>query len=778
MKQENQILHSAKIRDAFQQVLEDSLPTYKFKRLQIVPLEDQEWFRKKVDRYLFVPILPNAGDAERQMVKRFEKLAFERDWDGHTRAMLMAQAFKAVLPQDPRNPGCYYVRRPLTAKANKSEYEWVNALIASARISRQWEKLWFGEQLLLGFPKSVSNFRIECLFLLRNSDGLVTRLVRLKNIEGEVSRGPHPSGYDILDARSFCSAERLSEWALARGNNVWDAGVTEVRMLQTDLASESAWRVVTQVDSCGWFPLNTGLNAGPESGIWFFDDCAYADGNLLKMDADGVYWYRGEGYYLSHKGRESHFLQGRPALHPRKTATQILSPGDWKNRPEDQTDTGLLRAFFREVCQRLTETLGGYQGSLALGSLSSYAAAPEIFAKYGSFPGLFIHGQKGSGKSKLTSWLVAFWGFFMHSGISLTERTSTAVGMLQELENYSNLPIWFDEYRDHQIDPGKVSVLRNCFDRSTQAKWSQDGKQREIRTAPVVSGESTPHDAATRSRYPHIQVSAHLRKENHLTWFNTNRLNFFLFARLLMESRAEFVRMVLAFLDNWILQPQLADVEEREKMTYGIAYASWTAMAGLLQSHSASEVTTFKNFMLTFSRSAAKDIASETNINLFMSDLITATLSGEIPLDCFRVESTIVDHPPGATNKDAEGNYIQGPWNRFILFIHPDLAPAHLQIFLRKQNTSIVLRKKDLRDQLAVEPYWVGGDYTKHFPGHGTIRPWGIIIDLHPMGTQKIADEVFMKFKANRDLGDPRKGELFGIIDKILAAQAKKERES
>ena len=576
----NTIPLPAPVRAAFQRALCDSLAVYEFNRLSEVSDEGQKLIQGKVARLLYVPCLPCAGDLERHMIRRFERLAAEKDWEGVTLAVAMVCAFEAVLPENPCNPGCYYIRRPLTAKANKVEYEWGQALIEAARVAKQWEKKWFAEQVLLGMPKRVSNFRMDCLFLLRNSEGLVTRLVQLKNMEGEVSSGPHPGGCEILDARAFSAAEKFSEWGLARGNFVWDAGVTQLRMLQADLSKTSAWRVVNQVESCGWFQLKGQREQGLLQGIWFFDDCAYANGTRLRSDGHGIYWHRGQGYYLACKGRESHFLQGRPAMLPDQSVAELLECSDWKNGVEDKTSIGLLRAFFREICQRLTETLGGSEGLLTLGSMFAYAAAPEIFKQYGFFPGLFIHGQRGSGKTKLTSWLMAVWAFPMQSGISLTERTSTAVGMLQELENYSNLPVWFDEYRDHQIDPGKVSVIRNGFDRVGQAKWSQDGKQREIRTAPVVSGESTSSDAATRSRYPHVQVSAHQRIVNHLTWFTANRDNFFLLGRLLMEQRVEFVPMLLKFLDTWKAQPTLRDVDEREKMIHGIAYAAWMAMGG------------------------------------------------------------------------------------------------------------------------------------------------------------------------------------------------------
>jgi hypothetical protein len=105
MKMAHLILQPGMPREAFHRALSSSLAAYEFMRLKIIPMEDQGLFQRKVGRLSYVPSLPSAGDAERGIIQRLQKLATEKGWDGRERAIRMVQAFKAVLPQDPRHAG-------------------------------------------------------------------------------------------------------------------------------------------------------------------------------------------------------------------------------------------------------------------------------------------------------------------------------------------------------------------------------------------------------------------------------------------------------------------------------------------------------------------------------------------------------------------------------------------------------------------------------------------------------------------------------------------------
>ena len=180
-------------------------------------------------------------------------------------------------------------------------------------------------------------------------------------------------------------------------------------------------------------------------------------------------------------------------------------------------------SFFRETCRRFYETAGSYEGWLAIGAILAYPAAPEIFHRWKMFPGLWTSGQMGGGKTTFDSWLMTFVGLMVDSGLGVISKNVTAVGIMCQAENYSNIPIWLDEFRQAAITSDKEAIIRDFYGRQLAAKWSPDGFQRVIRTAPLISGESTSSDAATRSRYPHVLISEQKRIANHYEWMQTHQ---------------------------------------------------------------------------------------------------------------------------------------------------------------------------------------------------------------------------------------------------------------
>jgi hypothetical protein len=503
-------------------------------------------------------------------------------------------------------------------------------------------------------------------------------------------------------------------------------------------------------------------------------DSAFApDGTELIADEEGVYRLDGMGYLLGEKGRESKFLQGKPMMRPRFNAATdaLVDFGEaWppsgpvvEGRVPAPTEAEVIGELFRQVCLRLNETIGGMEGMMMAGSLLAYAAAPEIFAKYQAFPGLWVHGEASSGKSTLIGWLMSLWGFNQHKGFGLLSNTST-VGLQMLLEQYSNLPVWLDEFRDFQVDPFKLGMIRSCCYRDEPAKFKVE---REIRTAFIVSGESTTQDAATRGRFPHAQVATSRRQVNHMAWFQAHEKYFFLITREVLRRRAEFIGLVMGALERWMVDPALDDeVNERAKLIHGISAAAWYGTVGLLQSHSAQEMGEFRRFMLEYTRSAAYDVKSEFNVNIFWTELVNAFEAGALELKYFKAEAIgVAAHPPHRLN--------QGRWTRWQLFIWPEPVIAALQIFLTKGRGALPLKRKDLRDQLSRNEYWLPGLHTKRFSSGATAKAWGFDLDSTPLGYQLVADDdpAYLAFRDNESEGDPRRGPLFGIVHALEQAQ-------
>jgi hypothetical protein len=755
-------------RRSFEEALENSAPGYELGQLQLFAEEDERFIKREVERKLHDPGLPNGGNRERRIIERLKKLAKE-EWEGKRHAWLAIQSWEKVLPADPRNPGRYYARRALSRRDDKDTWEWAIGLKERSNAEKNWEKKWFAQMILDGVPEAVSDFKIECLFLLRNTRGAVMRLVQLKNIRGETSLGEHHGGSVLLDEDAFGAPEKFRKWCLRWGNFAWAGNQKDLHKLHEDMNVITAWMVINQIEVVGWHELKG--NRKERKGIWFFEDCAYVNGKALEPDDDGVFWWEGEGYYPSAKGRENEFAQGKPLLRPKMTVARREDESwDWSERT-GSGDVAAEKAFFVEAGQKFFDTLGGYEGWLAMGAIFAYAAAPELFGENGFFPGLFVHGQMGSGKTNFTEWLMAMVGFGKREnvGLGIGLLKGSAVGLLIQNENYSNLPLWVDEFREGQVHDDKVAILRDAHNRVPPEKWSPDGVQRKMRTSFLVSGESTSSDAAMRSRYPHVQVAASKRLGNHLDWMNKHKDFFAVFWRLLMERRSEFVTALKRNLAEWIEAPGLTGMNEREKRVYGIDWAAFEAMNGLMGSaFDTKQMGGFLNFMVATAKSSSADVVSETNINVFFSELLTAFKAGAIPEACFKTMSEHKPHPPGAPEQ-------AGGWREYKLYMDPDSTISALQIYLTKGRSTVPLRRKDLRDQLSKNAYWIAGKLRQRFgDGDEVTACWGFDLDKHPLGYQPVPQKDYEYLLLHPGEGDPRKGPLFAIVNAV----EKRERES
>ena len=808
--------------------MDSAIWTSQAAQLELHTDEEEQFIQQEVARKLWQPMLPNAGPAERGYVRRLRLLSRDESLVVTLKAAAgrYADALARCLPMQEcirkgkkwvTLPGCYYKRRPVTGRTDPALATAAKELLLEATAKKDRVKKWFAKYILDGPAVAVSNFRMDCLYLLRGPEG-VTRLVRLMNTKGEVSKGDQIGGADILPNEMGSGAEKFREFVQTAGNFTWGceggAGNTELQLLQLDVTEETAYREVKLIEYCGWHELQvTGpriVVPGKEilHGFWICAEGILTEpaegetvGKIEPPDEDGVNWYEGEGYAMSRKGRELDFIQGRPRLRPELAIEQVkFDISDWEQPASDtQTTpssselyaTNPMGAFFREVCLRFNDTVGGSEGYLAVGSVLGYAAAPEIYAKQKNFPSSWVSGQMGSGKSTFCSWLVALQGLSVPMGMGLTSKNVTAVGIACQLENYSNILLWLDEFRQHQIAADKEPMLRDCYGRQLAGKWTPDGKQRVIRTMTLVSGESTTSDAATRSRYPHVLISEQKRLANHYEWMQNHQEFFFFFFRELLYRRAEFVGLVMEETETWMNDPALKKVPSREKVTHSVCYAAFAAAARLLGSHSAEEITAYRRFIAAHATRAAADVASDVNVNVFIQDLIVAYDEGEISNDCFKVESVRMDHPPGSPN--------QGPWTAYTLYVNFHQALSALGIYLRKGNLNLTLRAKDLRDQLSRNDFFIKLDkennyqILKKFGATGkqaNQSAWGFVVDKHPLGTRQVSDEEYeLALLPERDRkldaigqvfreSDPRKGPLFSIVEGWLEAKEKERREN
>lgn len=774
----------SRAREAFMAVLDAALPAYELKQLEMFAPREEEFISKEVERKLLVPKLPYGGAREAAWAAKLEEMARSPDWDmrQQRKARAAAKAWREAV-------GWYYQRRPLSEKMHKEELKWLRDIRDAAHAAGEWDHKWFAEMLIEGLPDLVADFQIVPLYLLVKPDGTHDRLVRLRNVLGE------KAGPVALPPRDFHASEYFRNWCLSHGNFSWQKGRDELMKLHLDVNRAVAWRRVYLVEAIGWHAVKT--ETSPEgrkvSGIWFLGDCAYVNGQRLAPDEDGIYWHDGEGYMVPKVTATAYFTQRFPMFFPEVTASSL----DLSVTPENRNffreftdlspDALAVAQLFREMGDRLRRTMGGLEAWLVLGGFASYAAAPEMFEEYSQFPGLWLHGQAGSGKSTIVEWLMSIWGFQVHGGLTLKSDSVSAVGLLEEANRYSNLPLWADEFKQDAVDPKKVGVLHNAFNRSGQVKWNPDNVQRVMRTVFVVSGESTANEAALRGRYAHVQVSAMRREKdaegkdvNHAVWFASQRKHFYQIGRFLIEHREEFVERTRSIFQTWRENSQ--GVSERDKLVYGVPYAAFRALALLLRSHSGEEIAAFRQFVIGHAGEASEDVNSDLNINIFWTELLNAYKAGEVPRGCFRVECTQKAHAPQRPEQVKCGQFGQERgWRSYTLYMDPSATLSALQLFLTKQRASIPLKQKDLRDQLSKNPYWKNGPHAKRFnldnSGAGVTKGWCIELDTHPMGYQMVSDEDYDRYIHPDSVtgDDPRMGELYLIVNEVWAKEVKRE---
>ena len=255
----------------------------------------------------------------------------------------------------------------------------------------------------------------------------------------------------------------------------------------------------------------------------------------------------------------------------------------------------------------------------------------------------------------------------------------------------------------------------------------------------------------------------------------------------MLTRRAEFVKLVMTLVDGWLKSPATQAIPERSQVTYSLAFAAFTAAASLLESHTKEELAEYKRFVIEHTGSAAEDVSTDVNVFRFVEDLITAFKAGAIPPEWFRLEKKTVPHPPGSPN--------QGLWDSYQLYFDAKSVTSALQAHLRKHGRNVTLTDKDLQAQLSKCPYWIqaskGKKLNRRFGKKGEMAmatTWGLEVDLHPLGLQDTSDECYNEHLSKKPKlpddfgpqfadGDPRKGELFSIVEKVETFRAQEEQE-
>lgn len=167
----------------------------------------------------------------------------------------------------------------------------------------------------------------------------------------------------------------------------------------------------------------------------------------------------------------------------------------------------------------LFRMLGDETARNLIGLTMAYVAAPALLAVGYGHPGLWIFGKAGTGKTTISYWLSCIFGISpAHHVVDappLTNR-STPMGIQKLLMQRSCLPVRLDDYRCGTVCEPVEAILRSAYDRSAIIVGMSDDlknvRTQQTLTTPMISGETTSCDAATRDRYLPVDLDQ-VRKE-------------------------------------------------------------------------------------------------------------------------------------------------------------------------------------------------------------------------------------------------------------------------
>ena len=701
-----------KARKGFLAIIEDALE--KRGHHDLFPSAARRIIDCKLERLFYTALVLRGGDAEEKMGRRFGEpnpLNLDKPFDRE-----LSNTFKAVR-------GCYYKRGSVDAKNGRAWKKMVDVLDAKIEAEERsseknvdhlkamrTEKAAYWERIK-GVPEPLSDFTISCEYKLHTSDSKTIRLVRIRNKQGQVNER-----LLRLDATSMCRTSNFREWAYDTGLGVPKFGEKDLQNLVEDMDHHSAFRDIYEVNTYG---------SHPQSGLWFFGDCAIApDGAILETDTQGIIWYEGIGYQVEAPTDEAEistgFEQGAPKL---------LSPHGVVD-PLKISDAELLSHMGNDFL----EMIGGYDSWAAIGLFFASAAAPELLAKYGGHPGVFLHGNLSEGKTTSMRLLMRIHGFKALDGISI--EPTTEVAMARALSHYSCLFLWFDEFRQNNLKdrPGKLTIIRDAYNRGSAAKgyMHDPRKTRMVRpnTTACVTGESSSSDGATKSRFITLNISKMRRgqrSKESLARVQKESPHYYQIFRFIMTHRKEFVATTMHILDDAMEKHKETVPNERIRFVHLAAYAAFAATVTLLDSELIENMKAFEDGIALHAQKAMDDVTDETFLQTFWRHVISGVHNGEIKRHLFKPRQVIREENGSiraCTDLELKSSEIK---KTSICGLNFQPIYDSYAIYVRKQGLQPPLSANDLKRSMFSEKW--SSSRSEKFNGE-TIR--ALIISLEP----------------------------------------------
>jgi hypothetical protein len=254
------------------------------------------------------------------------------------------------------------------------------------------------------------------------------------------------------------------------------------------------------------------------------------------------------------------------------------------------------------------------------------------------------------------------------------------------------------------------------------------------------------------------------------------------------------VESALAAMRAWVNGTAMQGVDDRARMVHGLAYAGFHAACEVFDV--GMDPKPYWTWLVDHCKSSAAEIQKSVSVDLFWQEVLTAwdaDAFGHSPSDRRRyfqvIEDKLAKSPVSEHQTKAGAEQSFKAWKSFLLYFRPGPVIELLRVFKRRSGGDLPISQSDLLNQMKTRPYWHPAKHPsghrQKFGGKSNQTCWGIKVDLHPLGLSRVSNAEFND-SFNQDAEpsaiftadgwvDPRKGDLFALIDFLLSKRCEEE---
>lgn len=619
--------------------------------------------------------------------------------------------YRPKITSDKLQETCYSVLSEIKKKITEAEAADTKGQEGEDEIRRLRAAAKAAETILYRFPKSFTDFTATSKYkvLVTETDGSIRhdRLINFRDRNGVRSRAFQ------MSSKLMRSAQELRSFFISMGCYHWFGGQEECDMWGQELDVMNYQKTIEEIDTYGW---------NKDGKFYLLGDCAVLDGGRFVFpDRNGIIWVNGTGFKNS--DNMACFTSRPPILFPdAKSPKEAYEAIDWEVERKE------VAVIWSEMLADYYETMGGYAGYCWVAGIIQYLSHPEVRKEIGGKPGLWVQGEKGSGKTKTTEFCMRALGFPMNYGyISLG---GTKIGVERSLCQFSNLPFHIDEWRNENADPKLEDLLRNCYNETATPKGTPNGNKgvRKLipSTIPIVTGEDGTSDSALRSRYVRIIASQSYGKsrsddgEDQTVGDQQKRdaryyrimersEQYHRIGRFLFKNRTQFSELTINLTKQFCATSSVMEriKDSRARQVHGVFLGALFAAQSLLfdnQVFGQPINSGVMNWFVSHGAESAEETERDVFRRLFFHETVTMIDRGVQGINkLIRVRRGQLDSDGRLGLYDA----INAPEGRFYVLIRASELFAEYKADKRKRGENAPIAQHNILAELRTQPAWV-----------------------------------------------------------------------